>query len=90
MKECFSVCSTLLYETFREKYPYSELIKENMIVQIVRGYRENLDQLSCPEEVKTFISLCWAQDPEYRPTFQVLLKALSQKVCPRMVSLFGS
>lgn len=72
---------TIMYETFKGQYPYDDFIKEDMVVHVVRGFRENVDRVPCQDEVKTMLSLCWAQDPNYRPTFQVLLKALSQKAC---------
>ncbi|XP_062516511.1 kinase suppressor of Ras 1-like [Corticium candelabrum] len=71
---------TILYEIFGGRYPYTDFSTECMIVQIVRGFRENLRGLFCSDEVKTIISLCWAQDPQYRPAFKAIHQALNLKV----------
>ncbi|EDV22567.1 uncharacterized protein TRIADDRAFT_28471, partial [Trichoplax adhaerens] len=70
-------------EIMTRKLPYIDFsLDAKSIVEMVKlGYvnpplRPDINDIDCPDEIKTIICTCWDEIPQMRPTFSVIKKKL--------------
>lgn len=68
----------ILWVLYAAKEPYSHLEHSWDVAKFVsEGNREEIG-IDCPAGYKRIIEMCWAQNPEDRPTSEELLEELEQ------------
>lgn len=69
---------TVWYEMCSGAWPFRKQIPEAIIWQVGKGVKPSLSNVDVPREVKDTLTVCWAYDPEKRPTFGDLLRTLER------------
>lgn len=69
---------TVWYEMCSGSWPFKKQIPEAIIWQVGKGVKQSLAHVDVPREVKDTLTVCWAFDPERRPTFSNLLRTLER------------
>lgn len=69
---------TVWYEMCSGSWPFKKLIPEAIIWQVGKGVKQSLANIDVSREVKDSLTMCWAFDPEKRPTFSELLRILER------------
>ncbi|KAG0610867.1 hypothetical protein M758_7G098000 [Ceratodon purpureus] len=65
------------YEILTGDLPFANLPNQTIYESIMAGKRpEGLDELDIPELLKDLVKKCWATNPETRPTFDEIVKAV--------------
>ncbi|XP_048582848.1 kinase suppressor of Ras 2 isoform X2 [Nematostella vectensis] len=69
---------TVWYEMIAGGWPWKKQNPESIIYKVGKGHKQSLNIHDIPGEVKEALILCWAQNPESRPTFSQLLKTIDR------------
>ncbi|XP_078363143.1 kinase suppressor of Ras 1-like isoform X2 [Oculina patagonica] len=69
---------TVWYEMCSGSWPYKKQIPESIIWQVGKGVKQSLTHVDVPREVKDTLTICWAFEPDKRPTFSNLLRTLER------------
>ncbi|XP_020909592.1 kinase suppressor of Ras 1 isoform X2 [Exaiptasia diaphana] len=69
---------TVWYEMCAGAWPWKKQHPETIIYQVGQGCKQPLNKLDLPTEVKEAIILCWAFQPNSRPSFSALLKLIDR------------
>jgi serine/threonine protein kinase len=70
----------VLWEIISRERPYKDLNPTVIPYQVLNiGKRPGMEfvKKNCPEELKKLVTLCWAQNPSDRPTFQQIVELLN-------------
>uniref|UniRef100_A0A8C6WR14 non-specific serine/threonine protein kinase n=1 Tax=Neogobius melanostomus TaxID=47308 RepID=A0A8C6WR14_9GOBI len=69
---------TIWYELHAREWPYKSQPAEVIIWQIGTGVKPNLAQTGMGKEILDILLLCWAYEPEERPSFSKLVDLLEK------------
>ncbi|RMX57432.1 hypothetical protein pdam_00006986 [Pocillopora damicornis] len=69
---------TVWYEMCSRSWPFEKNIPESIIWQVGKGVKQSLANIDIPREVKDTLTVCWAFEPDRRPTFGNLLRTLER------------
>lgn len=69
---------TVWYEMCSGSWPFKKQIPEAIIWQVGKGLKQSLANVVVPREVKDTLTVCWAFEPDNRPTFSNLLGTLER------------
>lgn len=78
----------VIFETAAREVPYVDVWpigasnNSRVGLHIRNGHRPNLDrvQSSCPDKVVEIMQVCWAEDPQLRPTFSTVREILKEEL----------
>lgn len=75
----------VLFEIVSQEVPFEDLEGKQVQVAVMKGERPDRDALppECPEELERLMQQCWAQSPDYRPSFPIISKALEVIPTPK-------
>ncbi|XP_061189617.1 kinase suppressor of Ras 2-like isoform X5 [Saccostrea echinata] len=76
---------TIWYELLVGDWPFRNLAPECIIWQVGRGIKQSLGSVMASKEVKDVLMICWTYQPDDRPHFKHLLKAVERLPKKRLV-----
>lgn len=78
--------STILYEIFSGKWPFSLHPTHSVIWMIGQGQKQCVEHIQCPDPLKEMIRNCWSDVQSERPGFSRIADFLQQQNVPPEVS----
>jgi len=64
------------WELAAREFPYKDICNNNIIINAVeKGQREDMPD-DCPNDFAKLIMACWSQEPNKRPTMDMVIKEL--------------
>lgn len=78
--------STILYEIFSGKWPFSFHPTHSVIWMIGQGQKQCVEHIQCPDPLKEMIRNCWSDVQSERPGFSRIADFLQQQNVPPEVS----
>lgn len=69
---------TVWYEMCSRSWPFEKNIPESIIWQVGKGVKQSLANVDVPMVVKDTLTVCWAFEPDRRPTFSNLIRTLER------------
>lgn len=76
---------TVWYELLCNEWPFRSQPCETVIWQVGCGMKQSLSTVNAPREVKDILMSCWAFQPEERPDFVQITKALERVPRTRLI-----
>ncbi|KAK7087945.1 kinase suppressor of Ras 2-like [Littorina saxatilis] len=76
---------TVWYELLCNEWPFRSQPCETVIWQVGCGMKQSLSTVNAPREVKDILMSCWAYQPQERPDFVQITKALERVPRTRLI-----
>lgn len=68
--------SMVAYYLLTEQIPFQNLSAKEISEKVKANQRPNIESNNIPESYKRLIQICWSQDPNERPSFEIIVSLL--------------
>lgn len=77
----------ILWELFHSPHlPWEEIVDKEVEEKVLKGLRPKISD-QCPSLWKSLIEKCWKEQPEQRPSFNFIVKYLTENIPESLKSL---